>query len=150
MPYPVRRKPWRGGPNWNMVHGIRLYVNQAPAAPANPAVEAAINTALTSGVTRHIGTIPKGALLLPAQVNVITLFNGTTPAFVVGTEADDDALITAAGSAVTAAGYKANLVSGAAYGALVTADLEVFAKLTAPGVTAGVLDLLIPYYHNGD
>lgn len=158
MPYPIRPKPWRGGPNWNMVHAIRLLVNQAPAAPANPALEAAMATAMSSGYSfrRHVGTIPRGAILLPAQAIIYTAFSasvtidiGLDSGTAVGAQ-----LIPTASIAPTVAGFKANIIAGSQYALPLTADLAVYAVLggVAAGTTpaAGYGDFIIPYYHNGD
>lgn len=143
MPYPVRPKPYRDFPNFNGTHGIRAHFNMASNAFNIPA--------LTLGKAVPIGTIAPGALILPAMVNVLTLFNGTTPALVIGTTADDDYYVTAAASAVGTAGYKANLITGAGYTAAYNTDEQVvYAKLTGTGVTAGEVDIYLPFYPKFD
>lgn len=136
MPYPVREKPERDFPNLNGVLGIRCHFSQAGGA----------FPALTAGQSVHIGTLPPGAFLLPAQLEVITLFNGTTPVVIIGHAADDDSILTAAASAVGTAGYKANLITGALYNTVITASIPLYIKLTGTGVTAGELDFLLPFY----
>jgi hypothetical protein len=149
MPLPIRRKPWRGYPSANVIHGIRLYVNMAPPAPENPMFEANINVAMTVNKPVHVGTIPRGALILPVQAVIPVLFNGTTPALTLGTDDDPDGIATAAQLAIGTAGYKANLAGGALLGRA-TEDIEVMATLTGTGITAGEADILVPFYINQD
>lgn len=149
MPAPIREKPWRGFPSINAVHGIRFQVNQATPVPPGDGVTPAINRALVSGKAVHIGTIPAGALILPVELHVKTLFDGTTPAFIIGDAADDDGILTAAASAVGTAGFKTGLATGAYIG-VTDSELKLYAKLTAAGTTAGRLDVLIPFYINQD
>jgi hypothetical protein len=92
--------------------------------------------ALTTGNGLPIGALEAGAVPLYAHVTVQTAFNGTTPALVVGTTADDDGFAAAAGTAVEATGFKGNL-SGALTGHPLAANTVVYAKLTGTGVTTG-------------
>jgi hypothetical protein len=96
-----------------------------------------------------VGTIPRGALILPVQAVIPVLFNGTTPALTLGTDDDPDGIATAAQLAIGTAGYKANLAGGALLGRA-TEDIEVMATLTGTGITAGEADILVPFYINQD
>lgn len=149
MPYPNRLKPARMGPNWNMVHGIRLQVQQATPAPVGDGVTPVINRALTLNKATPIGTIPAGSIIVGVDVHVKTLFDGTTPALIIGDLADDDGILTAAQSAVGTAGYKPALAGGA-YMGVTDGELNLYAKLTGAGNTVGRADILVRYYHNQD
>jgi hypothetical protein len=142
MPWTPRPKPFRSFPNSNTVHGIRLIVSMASANGGQ---------ALPLGKSIPIGTLPPGAFLLPAQLLVSTLFNGTSPALIIGWDLDDDGILTAASSAVGTAGFKPNLVTGAAYPlARFTSETILYAKLTGTGVTAGEADFMLPFYPAAD
>lgn len=149
MPAPTKIKPARMGPNWNMVHGIRCQINQTTPAPDGTGLTPVINRALITGKAVHIGTIPAGSFILPVDVQIKTLFDGTTPALIVGDLADDDGILTSAEAAAGTAGYKKNL-SGGAYIGVTDVDLNLYVKLTAAGNTAGRADILVRYYHNAD
>lgn len=140
-------KPARTFPNVNAVLGIRRHVRMdTPPAPAD-GLTASINNAIPVGKNVHIGTIPAGSLVLPASVHVRTALDGTGPAVSVGTEADIDGVITPAGSAVGAAGMKANLADGALLGFVADRDLELFIRLDGGAdITVGEFDIFVPFY----
>jgi hypothetical protein len=149
MRFTTRRKPWRGFPSINAVHGIRGYFRQDMPAPVGDNLTPVLYDALPLNKSLHLGTLPPGSFVSSVHVHVKTLFNGTTPAVIVGTAADDDGILTAAQSAVAVAGYKPNLTGGALLGRL-TDETELFVKLTGTGVTAGEIDFLIEFYMNQD
>src|SRR4051812_25146305 len=69
--YPRTLKPWRGFPNANMLHAICVHVQQV-----NPDVSLG-QLALTRDIARHVGTIPKGAIVLPAFSSIKTAFTAS-------------------------------------------------------------------------
>jgi hypothetical protein len=139
-PTVVALKPARTFPNANVMHGIRFSCRQG----ATPANEDAIPS-MPLATQIHFGTIPKGAVITNIQLHVRTLFNGTTPLFIIGTIADDDALATSAEAVVTAVARLKNLGLGVLMGYTPT-DMQVYAKLTAAGNTAGELHAVVEYY----
>jgi hypothetical protein len=103
------------------------------------------DTGVTTGI--EIGKIPAGSFVLPPVVNIETAFNAaTTNVLVVGTSADDDGYLTNAVSASGVAGVKTG-VTGALLGNN-AADVSVLVKYTQTGTaaTAGVADVIVPYY----
>jgi hypothetical protein len=136
----VALKPARSFPNANVTHSIRYSLRQG----ATPAGEDAI-PAMPLATPVHIGTLPRGCVVLRTYAQIRTLFNGTTPALIVGSAADDDAFLTSAEAAAGTAGIKQNLVGGAAMGYL-PAETPVYAKLTAAGNTAGEAHIVIEFY----
>lgn len=105
--------------------------------------------ALATGNGLAIGALEAGAVPLYAHVTVQTAFNGTTPAVVVGTTADDDGFAAAAGTAVGTAGFKGNL-SGALTGVPLAANTVVYAKMTGTGVTTGKAIIMLEFVNKRD
>lgn len=149
MPYPIRTKPARMGPNWNVKHAIRLQIDQATPVPDGSGLLPVINRSMQLGKGIPIGTIPAGSVITGVFAHVKTLFDGSTPALIIGDAADDDGILTAAQSAVGTAGVKPNLTGGA-YVGVTDKELNLVAKLTGAGNTAGRADILVEYYHNAD
>lgn len=142
----LRAKPARMFPNFNGVMALRKHVRMdTPAVPAD-GLTPQIREALPGGNKQvHIGTIPAGAVILPAFVHVKTAVNGTTPAVDVGTEAAPTGLIPAAASLVGTAGVKSNLTTGTLIG-FTDVELQVFIRLSSTDSTLGEFDVVIPFY----
>ena len=134
-------KPARSFPNANVAHAIRFSCRQG----ATPAGEDAIPP-LALNTQIHIGTIPKGSVITSVHLHVRTLFDGTTPLFIIGTIADDDGILTGATSAVATAGIKPGLSAGAVQLGYAPGEMPLYVKLTAAGNTAGELHAIIPFY----
>lgn len=100
--------------------------------------------ALSTGNGLAIGALEAGAVPLHCHVTIETAFNGTTPAIVVGTTADDDGYAAAAGTAAGSAGFKGNL-TGALTGQPLAANTVVYAKLTGTSVTAGKANIILTF-----
>jgi hypothetical protein len=117
----------------NVIHAVRGTVNYA-------------TTNIATGV--EIGTIPAGSFVMPGTVHITTAFNAaTTNVLVVGTAADDDGFMAAAGTLSGATGVKTTL-TGAQSGDTLTADTPVVVKYTQTGTaaTAGVASVILPFY----
>lgn len=92
--------------------------------------------ALSTGNGIPIGALEAGAIPLHAWATVETAMNGTTPAIILGTTADDDGFATAAGTAGGTVGFKGSL-TGALTGFPLAANTIVYVKSSGTGVTTG-------------
>jgi hypothetical protein len=139
--YPKVIKPWRGYPSANVVHIIRAHIQQANPNPGLGQI------GLTLGVARHIGTIPRGAFVLPAAKHVVTAF-APTAIIDVGTKTVIGAFMPTAQIIPGTIGF-AGLVAGTGAG-YIAADTPVYVLMGTAQATAGELDLVIPFYINKD
>lgn len=145
-----RRKPWRGFPSINAVHGIRGYFRQDAPAAVGDGLTPVIHDALPNLKPIHLGTIPGGSIIIGVDVDIPVAFNGAAPAINVGTEADPAALAATGVILPGAAGFKPNLAGGTLLGH-VDEDTELFITLTGgTDVTAGQIDVLVRFYINKD
>lgn len=107
-----------------------------------------VTYANTSGTQYKIGRLPKGATVLRTVVGVTTAFNAaTTNVLIVGTAADDDALVAAAGvdeSAVAVTSVAPATLAGAV---APSADTDIYVKYTQSGTaaTAGAAWVVVEY-----
>lgn len=138
--YPKARKPARTFPA-NMIHALRLSINQATPDPAGGTV------ALALDAPRQMGTIPGGAVILPAYVIVKTAFTATATVNI-GTELDPDGVIPTAGFAPAATGVK-TVTTGELLGRT-TGDTTVFALLGTVEAPAGAAEIVVPFYVQQD
>ena len=139
--YPKILKPWRGFPNFNGVHEISVHINQASPTPGLGQI------ALTNGVARHVGTIPAGAVVLPAFSSVKTAF-APAATIDIGSQATPGLFM---GSAAIAPGTIANVpnVMGAGMGLLLETT-PVFVLMGGAQATAGVGSFVIPFIVHKD
>jgi hypothetical protein len=138
--YPKKLKPPRSVP-LNVVHAIRVRINQVSPNPA------AGEVALQSGVAVHVGTIPAGSHVLGGQSQVSTVF-APTCTIDIGTASVAGGF---AASATIAPGTAAVVqdVVGTLSG-YVAAETPVYALMGTATATAGVADIVIPFYVNKD
>src|SRR4029077_5275947 len=107
---------------------------------------------MTRDVARHIGTVPAGAIILPAIVHVLTGFTaavtiaiGPYPA-TLGAKA---AILTSAAIAPQTIGFKPGLGAGVGMGFTAnTLPLFLLAEAAVPLV--GEMDVVIPFYIQRD
>lgn len=108
----------------------------------------AFDTPGLSAGTLSIGVLPENAQVLATSVAIRTAFNaGSTNVLIVGTAADDDALVAAAGVDETAIGLT-RVAPATLAGYVATAgDTEIFAKYTQTGTaaTAGLANIVVEY-----
>lgn len=106
-----------------------------------------------SGTQIKMGTLPMGAAVLGTTIAVKTVFNGgSTNVLIVGTLADDDALVAAAGVDETAVAL--TRVAPATLAGLVapTADTDIYTKYTQTGTaaTTGEAIVIVEYAPDND
>lgn len=111
----------------------------------------AFNTAASGTQVSMGAALPANAVVLYTSVGVQTVFNaGTTNVLIVGTAADDDALVAAAGADETAVGV--TNVTPATLGGIMssTVDTELFVKFTQSGTaaTTGAATVVVCYVPN--
>jgi hypothetical protein len=111
----------------------------------------AFNTAASGTQVSMGAALPANAQVLFTTVAVQTVFNaGTTNVLIVGTAADDDALVDAAGASETAVGVT-NVLPATLGGIMSsTADIELFWKFTQSGTaaTTGAATITVAYVPN--
>lgn len=93
-----------------------------------------------------VGTLPAGAQLLPAVVNVLTVFNAaTTNVLTVGTSGGSDADIVAAGDVDE--GSTGGTLVARGLGLAFSADTDIYVKYTQTGTaaTTGKAQIVIPF-----
>jgi hypothetical protein len=139
--YPKVLKPWRGFPNANVVHCISVHVAQVGAKPGLGQI------ALTNGVAKHVGTIPAGAVVLPAFSSVKTVF-APAATIDIGSQGTPGLFMP---SASIAPGTAANVaaIMGAGMG-LIQDTTPVFILMGGAQATAGAGDFVIPFYIHKD
>lgn len=106
-----------------------------------------------SGTQYKMGTLPTGAVVLGTSVAVTTVFNaGTTNVLIVGTLADDDALVAAAGVDETAVALTRVAPATLAGAVAPTADTDIYTKYTQSGTaaTTGVAIVIVEYACDND
>lgn len=110
--------------------------------------DVAFNSA-PSGTQVSLGSaLPANAVVLFTSVGVQTVFNGTSPTLIVGTAADPDALVAAAGADETAVGVT-NVVPATLGGVMSSsADVELFYTLTNASGTTGAATITVAYVPN--
>ena len=147
--YPKTLKPWRGFPNANVTHAIALNVNQAPAVQNVYGQPGRNGVVLTKDVAFHVGTIPKGSIILPISGFISTAFTATAT-LKIGSQTVPEGILPTATLIPTTAGYKNNLVPGSLALAPLTVDTPVFALLEAVVAVAGTMQIVIPFYIHRD
>lgn len=159
---PRLTKPWRGYPSVNAVHGVRIHVQQDVSKFVSLGLTPAVGPAggqvgfggVTTGQMLHIGTIPLGAMILPVFFHLITGFTpATTPALEVGTR-DAAGTFTAnilPSTALVTPVFTPSIATGTALG-YTASTLELWARLNFTGgpITAGEVDVLVPFYVQKD
>jgi len=147
--YPKVLKPWRGFPNMNGLHGIALNVNQTPAAQNVYGQPTRSGVVLVKDVAFHIGTIPRGSIILPISGFVSTAFTATVT-LKIGSKTVPEGVLATATLAPGTAGYKANLAPGTLAAAPLTEDTPVYALAEVIAPAAGVMSIVIPFYIHRD
>jgi len=147
--YPKILKPWRGFPNMNGLHGIAVHINQAPPAQDVLGQPPRNGVALTQNLAFHIGTIPRGSIILPANGFISTAFTAAVT-LKVGSKTVPEGILATATVAPQTAGYKANLAPGTLAAAPLTEDTPVYLLAEAAVPAAGVMSLVIPFYIHRD
>lgn len=106
-------------------------------------------TAADMGTTFNIGTLPKGAKVSQAEVNIDVLFNGTTPVLDVGTVADPNAFLAASAlGVITVVRSTVPTTMAAAYSA--TANLLVTGTLAGTSNTVGDARVYVYFCPNNE
>lgn len=147
--YPKTIKPWRGFTNANVVHGIAVHVNQTPIVQdvqGNPPRNGIL---LNKDLAVNIGTIPRGAIILPISGFVGTAFTATTTVKI-GSKTVPEGILPTATLAPGTAGYKANLVPGSLALQPLTEDTPIYILAEVLQAAAGVMSLTIPFYIHRD
>jgi hypothetical protein len=138
--YPKKIKPPRSYPA-NVLHGIRVRINQVNPDPKKGEIALVLNKPV------NIGTIPGGSHVVGGQSQVATAF---APAATVdvGSQTVPGGF---AASATIAPGTVAVVqdVVGTLSG-YVAADTPVWVLMGGAQATAGVADIVIPFYVQGD
>ena len=146
-------KPWRGYPSANVVHGVRVHVNQDPAkyvstgfAPG--AAQGVGHVALTpGGAAVHVGTIPLGAIILPIAHHLLVAF-APAGTLSLGTLATPGGLLNAL--ALTTPAFTGGVSTGALMG-YQAETIQLYVKITGSGAaTAGEIDIVVPFYIHKD
>lgn len=138
--YPKKIKPARSYPA-NMVHGIRVRINQVNPNPKFGEIALVLDKAV------QIGTLPAGSHVLGGQSQVSTVF-APTATINVGSQTVPGGF---APSATIAPGTVAVVqdVVGTLSG-FVSAETPVYALMGTAQATAGVADIVILFYVQGD
>lgn len=138
--YPKNLKPARSVP-LNVIHAIRVRINQANPDPTRGEIALTLNKAV------HVGTIPAGSHVLGGQSQVATAF-APTATVDLGSAAVPGGFAASATIAPGTVAVVQDLVG--TLSGFVAAETPVFALLGTAQATAGVADILIPYYANKD
>ena len=138
--YPKKIKPPRSYPA-NVLHAIRVRINQASPDPKKGEIALVLNKPV------NIGTIPAGSHVMGGQSQVGTAF-APTATLNVGSQTVKDGF---AASATIAPGAVAVVqdVVGTLSG-YVAAETPVWVLMETAQATAGVADIVIPFYVQGD
>lgn len=138
--YPKKLKPARSYPA-NVVHAIRVRINQVNPNPLKNEIALVLNKAV------HVGTIPANSHVLGGQSQVGTAFAPTSTVDI-GSQTVAGGF---AASATIAPGTVAVVqdVVGTLSG-YVAAETPVYVLLGTAQATAGVADIVIPFYVQGD
>ena len=149
--YPKVLKPWRGFPNMNGLHGIAVHINQAPPAQDVLGQPPRNGVALTKDLAFHIGTIPRGSIILPIN-GFITAAKGFTAAVTIkiGSKTVPEGVLASATLIPQTPGYKTNLAPGTLAQAPLTEDTPVYILAEAAVPAAGEMSLVIPFYIHRD
>jgi hypothetical protein len=147
--YPKVLKPWRGYPSNNEIHGIACHIDQAPAAQDALGNPPRRSVALTKDVAFHIGTIPRGSILLPVNGFISTAFTAAVT-LDVGSKSVIAGVLATATIAPQTTGYKANLALGALAAAPLVDDTPLYIVAQAAVPAAGVMSLVFPFYIHRD
>lgn len=140
--YPKSLKPWRGYPSANCIMAVRAHVQQVNPVPSLG------QFALTRDVARHIGTIPAGAIILPAIAHVLVAFTAAVT-IDIGTKTTVAGVVPSAGIAPQTIGFKPALSTGTLMGFTAnTLELFILAQAAVPAV--GEMDIVIPFYIQRD
>lgn len=90
-----------------------------------------------SGTPLLMGTLPKGAVVTGTTIGIKTVFNaGTTNVLIVGTAADDDALVAAGGVDETAVAVTRVAPATLAGNLASAADTDIYVEYTQSGTAA--------------
>ena len=103
---------------------------------------------VASGEAIKIGTLPKGAIVLRTVSGVTEAFDaGTTNVLIVGTAADDDALVAAGGVDETAVAVTSVAPATLAGNVAASADTDIYVEYTQSGsaATAGNASVVVEY-----
>lgn len=117
----------------SLVHVLRKDVNFDTAA---------------SGTPLKMGTLPQGAVVIGTTIGIKTAFNAaTTNVLIVGTAADDDALVAAGGVDETAVAVTRVAPATLAGAVAASADTDIFVEYTQSGTaaTAGAAWVAVEY-----
>lgn len=138
--YPKKTKPARSYPA-NVIHAIRVRINQVSPDPKKGEIALVMDKAV------NVGTIPAGSHVLGGQSQVSTIF-APTATINVGSQAVPGGF---APSATIAPGTVAVVqdVVGTLSG-YVPNETPVWVVLGTAQATAGVADIVIPFYVQGD
>lgn len=108
--------------NQYIVHTLRMDVNFDTAASGTPLL---------------MGTLPKGAVVLGTTIGIKTVFNaGATNVLIVGTAADDAALVAAGGVDETAVAVTRVAPATLAGNVASAADTDIYVEYTQSGTAA--------------
>ena len=140
--YPKILKPWRGYPSANVIMAIRSHAKQVGAEPGLGQI------ALTRDKAVHVGTIPAGAIILPAYAHVLTAFTAAVT-INVGTKAAVGGIVPTAAIAPQTIGFKPALATGTLQGFTPT-TIEVFILAEAAVPAVGEVDVVVPFYIQRD
>jgi hypothetical protein len=138
--YPKKIKPPRSVP-LNVVHAIRVRINQVSPNPA------AGEIALTNDVPVCVGTIPAGSHVLGGQSSVTTIF-APAATINVGSQTVPGGFAPTATIAPGTAAVVQDVVG--TLSGYVAAETPVWVLMGGAQATAGVADIVIPYYVNKD
>ena len=117
---------------YDPTQGDEQRFNGVPVVPLS-AISGTIDFDVADPYTVELGTLPSGAVVIGAIVDVITAFNGgTTNVLIVGTAADDDHYVAAGDVDESAAA--GTLVADKSE--VLSADTAVYAKFTQTGTAA--------------
>lgn len=138
--YPKKLKPARSYPA-NVMHGIRVRVNQVNPDPKKGEIALVLDKAV------HIGTIPAGSHIFGGQSQVATVF-APTATINVGSQAVKGGLAPTATIAPGTAAVVQDVVG--TLSGYTASELPVFVLMETAQATAGVADICIPFYVQGD
>ena len=132
-----------------MVHAISLHINQAPPAQDALGQPPRNGVALTKDLAFHVGTIPRGSIILPISGFVSTAFTAAVT-LKIGSKTVPEGILASATLAPQTAGYKSNLAPGTLAAAPLTEDTPVYLLAEAAVPAAGVMSLCIGFYIHRD
>jgi len=138
--YPKKVKPPRSYPA-NVLHAIRVRINQVNPDPKKGEIALVLNKPV------NIGTIPGGSHVVGGQSQVATAF-APTATVDVGSQTVPGGFAASATIAPGTVAVVQDLVG--TLSGYVAADTPVWVLLGTAQATAGVADIVIPFYVQGD